>query len=240
MNKVYTFQNEEELAKAGAEEIIRLSGKSINDSGRFVIALSGGNTPSRLFEMLALPVYQKQLDWKNMFVFWSDERMVPHDAGENNSHQARLRLLDHVTIPAENIFTVQVQMSPDKAAQHYEKMLRAFFKTGIPVFDLVLLGMGEDGHTASLFPGNNLDFQEQWVVAVTKPGEDIQRISFTPLLINQARNVMILVTGEQKANMLKKVQEGKNKISYPIQLVQSKKNNIMWYIDSAAGSKLKK
>lgn len=239
MNKVSVYSDEQELSTAAAELIVDLSRKSIEKKGRFVIALSGGKTPSSLYNLLAHLPYSKELQWKNIFVFWSDERCVPADDEQNNSHLARKMLLDHVPIPAENIFPVQVQMPAAKAAIQYEQMLKAFFKEHIPTFDLVLLGMGEDGHTASLFPGSPISQSAELVKAVSKPGEKIERITFTPALIKNAKHILILVTGKNKAAVLKEVLEKKSKSLYPVQLVGPKHGKLLWYVDAAAGSKLK-
>ena len=239
MNKVSVFSDGNTLSTAAARFIEIISKKSIDKNGRFVIALSGGKTPSFLYNMLAQLPYSKALTWKNIFVFWSDERCVPADDEQNNSHMARKMLLDHVPIPTENIFPVQVQMPATKAAAHYEQMLKAFFKEEVPSFDLVLLGMGEDGHTASLFPGAKCSSSNDIIQAVPKPGEVVERITFTPLLINQAKHILILVTGENKAVVLKKVLEGNKKNMFPIQMIKPNAGKLLWYVDTAAASLLK-
>lgn len=239
MNKVSVFSDEMQLSAAAAELILDVSRRSIEKTGRFVMALSGGKTPSFLYNLLAHPPYYKELQWKNMFIFWSDERCVPADDAQNNSHMAREMLLDHVSIPAENIFPVQVQMEPEKAAIQYENMIKAFFKEELPAFDLVLLGMGEDGHTASLFPGTSISTgSTELINAVTKPGEKNQRITFTPSLINNAKEILILVSGKNKSDVLKKVLEEKNKNNFPVSLIRPI-GKLLWYVDAAAASKLK-
>lgn len=241
MNKVCVFPDEQLLSIAAADLITDLAKRSIEQNGRFVIALSGGKTPSALYNLLAQLPYSKELQWKNIFVFWSDERCVPPDDDENNSNLARKMLLNHVSIPAENIFPVQVQMDPPKAAVQYEYMLKAFFKDDLPSFDLILLGMGEDGHTASLFPGTTISKEtNELVVAVVKPSDKTNRITFTPVLINNAKHILLLITGEGKASVLHNVLQGKSKQQYPVQLIGPAKGKLQWYVDAAAASKLKK
>ncbi|MEJ7627896.1 MAG: 6-phosphogluconolactonase [Ferruginibacter sp.] len=240
MNKVCIFNDEEEVSKAAAAFILEHSKKSIENKGRFTIALSGGKTPSLLYNLLAQLPYSKELHWKTIFIFWGDERCVPHDSDQNNSHMAKKLLLDHVPIPRENIFPVQVQMQAGKAALQYEQMLKVFFKQELPVFDLILLGMGEDGHTASLFPGTETTSTQSLVNAVKKPADQTERITFTPQLINNAKQVLFLVTGKNKADILKEVLENKSKNKYPVQLIHPKNGKTLWYADKPAATLLKK
>jgi 6-phosphogluconolactonase len=242
MNKVKIFDNADELSHAVARLIVELSLHAIQKTGRFSIALSGGTTPSFLYNLLAHLPYSKQLDWKNIFIFWSDERCVPADDERSNTNMARKMMLDHVPAPAENIFSVQVQMTPMQAAVQYEQMLKAFFREEVPVFDLILLGMGTDGHTASLFPDTDiLNKNTALISSVYKADENIGRISFTPLLINNAKHILLLVTGGDKADILKEVLEKSTKaIKYPVQMIHPEKGKIEWYIDKTAASRLKK
>lgn len=239
MNNVSIFRSIDELSQAAAEIIYQDSIQSIEINGRFVIALSGGKTPASLFKLLANPPYAEKLDWKNIFIFWSDERFVPMDNENNNSHQAKKLLLDHVPIPAENIFTPQVQMPPSAAATQYVNMLNAFFKVEVPAFDIVLVGMGDDGHTASLFPGTHIDQDYPGLVeAVAKDNDPIKRLTFTPQLINNSKRVLVLVSGESKAKVLAEVFSGKAKNRYPIQMLLQKK--LEWLLDADAASLIKK
>jgi 6-phosphogluconolactonase len=243
MNKISIFDNDDLLSKAAADFIFSLSQKAIAERGRFTIALSGGSTPSKLFALMAEPPYSSEMNWKQTFVFWGDERYVPLDDERNNSHIAKKLLLSNVHIPAENIFVVPVKMPPAKAAQHYEKTIRIFFKEELPVFDLILLGMGDNGHTASLFPHTAIiDEKNALVKDVYVEEVQMQRISFTAPLINHAKNIVFLVAGKAKAAMLKKVLEGEKNIQqYPAQMIKaSKGNHLYWFLDKAAAEKLKK
>lgn len=239
MNKIKIFETEEALSKAAADFILKLSAKAIEKKGKFTIALSGGSTPDKLFALLADAPYNKSLDWKNIFVFWGDERYLPATNPSNNSHQAKKILLSNVHIPAENIFPVPVRLSAAKAAVHYEQTLKSFFKEEHPSFDLILLGMGDNGHTASLFPGTTiLEEKNALVKEVFVQEVDMFRISFTAPMINHAKNILFLVTGKKKASMLHTVLEGKENIQkYPAQMIKS--SRVIWYIDKAASAKLK-
>lgn len=163
-HQIKNFSNTNTLALAAAEYIIRIAADAIKKRGRFCIALSGGTTPNVLYSVLVQPEYQSKIDWKNTFVFWSDERCVPANNPQNNSHQAIHLLLNEVSIPTENIFVVPVHLSPAIAAKTYETTIQQFFKNEYPVFDIVLLGMGDNGHTASLFPFTSILQEEKALV----------------------------------------------------------------------------
>ncbi len=237
MTKVYVFPFDKAMAEAGAKLFYELARESIHKSGRFVVALSGGKTPCTMYRLLADDTFARGISWKNVFIFWSDERLVPFDDSENNGFMAKKNLLDHVPIPAENIFRVQVQLPGSNAAKQYEGMLKAFFKEELPVFDLILLGMGDDGHTASLFAGF-AQTGNQIIAAVIKPDDNSPRITFTPGLINNANHILILISGSNKAAVLKEVIENKIKKHFPIQNVQPHHGKMHWYADSAAASLL--
>ncbi len=238
MNKKEIFENAEQLCNAAAAYIVNLSNKCIAKKGRFTIALSGGKTPQKLYTMLAKAEYTKKLDWKNIFIFWGDERYVPFSDSNNNSHMAKLSLLNNVPVPAENIFTIPVNFKPAMAASSYEATLRTFFKENIPAFDLILLGIGDNGHTASLFPFSTILQEDKRLVKEVYVDEvKMFRITFTVPLINNAANILFLVTGKEKSEIVKKVFSAtKNPEKYPAQLIQGK---TIWYLDKAAASQLK-
>lgn len=239
MNNVTICKSLNELSIAAADIIYKASQQAIQNTGRFSIALSGGKTPAALFSLFAKPPYSNMLDWKNFFIFWGDERFVPFDHAENNSHLAKKLFLDEVPIPTENIFTPQVQMPPAAAATQYANMLKAFFKVDLPAFDLILLGMGEDGHTASLFPGTNIGQHHPALVeAVNKNNDAIKRLTFTPPLINNAKRILVLVSGKGKAKVLSEVLAKNAEAKYPIQMLHKK--NLQWLVDLEAASLLKK
>ncbi len=211
-----------------------------------MIVLSGGSTPLGLFKRLKQPEYQQKILWQFIHIFWADERCVPADNPQSNYGQAYRLLLSLVPLPGQNIHPIIGSLSPQEASKKYDITLRSFSKSPeiAPVFDWVLLGMGTDGHTASLFPGqsepsdiNRLSFPAQ-VQYEDRPAE---RVSLTSNTLNHSRAVVFLVTGESKADALKLVLEGKpDPLALPAQRIQPKFGNITWLIDPTAASQLNK
>lgn len=241
MNNKHIFENVEMLCKAAADRIAELSKKTILKKGKFTIALSGGNTPRKLYELLAQPPWANSIDWKNIFVFWSDERCVPISDELNNSHMAFTALLNNIPIPTENIFPIRVNFEPAKAASSYEQTLQKIFRTDLPAFDLILLGLGDNGHTASLFPFSSILKEKKHIVKEVFIEElNAFRISFTTVLINNADHILFLVTGKEKSSIIKVIFSGiDDPERYPVQLIKPKKGNADWYLDKAAASQLK-
>lgn len=239
------FKNEDSLFKKAAELIIKIATQRIAETGRFSIALSGGNTPLHLYELLASPLYAKKINWQKVFVFWSDERHVAYSDPDNNSNMAMKAMLERVPIPETNIYRVLVDLEPGTAAKLYEKTITVFFGNNEPQFDLILLGLGEDGHTASLFPGTDiLQDTSNLVKNVYLEQKHSYRISFTVKLINNAKNILFLVSGSGKAAILNKVISRKiiaeqTENIYPARLIKPMRGNkLYWYVDKAAASLL--
>lgn len=228
------------LAKAAADLMIKISKQAIESRGRFVVSLSGGTTPENLFALLAKPPYREQILWNKTFIFWGDERFVPSDDKRNNANRATALLLDHIDIPAININPIPVDLNPDEAAKNYEAVITNFFGKEPPRFDLIFLGLGEDGHTASLFPGTDVVFENsQLVKEVYAAEQQMFRISMTPALINQARNIAFLVEGEKKAEILKTVLSAPQQPNkFPAQVIHPKDGNLYWYVDKKAATLL--
>ena len=233
----------QDLFQAAAEEVIRSAADAIAQRGRFTIALSGGSTPRNLYTLIAANA-SATLPWNQMFFFWGDERHVPPDSPDSNYRMAKETLLTKVPIPSTNIFPVPAE-NPDAAvaAETYEQTLRKFFVVApgeFPRFDLILLGMGPDGHTASLFPETAaLEEKSRLVVAnwVEKLGSS--RITFTLPLLNAARCIAFLVSGTDKAAALHEVLEGNAPAEkYPSKLVQPREGKLIWFVDRAAASGL--
>ncbi len=205
----------------------------------FSLVLSGGVAPRRLYERLAISTNSSRIDWKRLHCFWGDERCVPPDHPDSNFRMAKEALLDKVSIPQANIHRLPGE-APDLAltARTYEKEIRELLKGA--VFDLVLLGMGGDGHTASLFPGTTaLHEIVRWVVPNNVPQLGAYRLTMTPLCINQAKTILFLVTGKEKAERLKEVLEGPYEPDrLPIQLICAKEGRRLWLLDEAAASGL--
>ena len=235
---VKIFRDISELSQAAAKAFIEIANQSIAERGRFLVALSGGSTPMKLYERLA----NETLDWSLVHFFWGDERCVPMEDSGNSYGQAKKILFDK--IGATNIHRVKSEFKPDSAAMEYARTLSQFADPPLdfPHFDLVLLGMGDDGHTASLFPGSPVDVSAS-ALAVTAQYQDrpANRITLTPMVFNQAREVWFLVTGQSKAETLKNVIKGQFEPEvYPAQRIHPINGNLVWMIDEAAGSLLNK
>src|SRR6267378_6756056 len=191
------------LAEDAAQRFARAASDAVQSHGEFVVALSGGATPRRLYERLAAPPYLSSVPWSLVLVFWSDERCVPPDHAASNYRMAREALLDHVPIPPEHVHRIRGEDDPVVAAKAYERTLRTVLR-GARI-DLVLLGLGDDGHTASLFPGAvDVPDGEAWVVARYHVAASQWRVTLTPVLINAAAEILFLVAGEGKAAIVRR------------------------------------
>jgi 6-phosphogluconolactonase len=253
MPEIEIFPDAAALAQRAAEQFAALATYAIRKRGRFVVALSGGSTPKTMNALLAAPPFAEKINWSKVFVFFSDERCVAPEDPESNYGSARESLLKHVPIPAENIQRVHGELAPEHAAQKYEDRLRAFFgrqpgdtiPVGQPMrFDLILLGLGDDGHTASLFPGTpGVRENSRWAVAVkhdVPPLPLVDRVTFTPVLINAAANVTFLVTGAAKSERLRQVlRDPSNPDRLPAQVVRPKDGKLFWFLDEAAAGKIR-
>jgi 6-phosphogluconolactonase len=234
------FDDFESLSQAAAELFIVQARQSISTCGRFSVALSGGETPRRLYEILAASPYRERIHWDKVHIFWSDERCVPEDDPRSNARLARQTLLNQVPIPGENIHSIRCDLSPDQAAFKYEEELRDFFRVQNPNFHLVLLGLGANGHIASLFPHTPVLYEkEHWVSYVYIPELEMHRVTFTAPLINQANQVVFLVSGLDKASVLEQVLEGPYQPQeLPAQLIRPNGAHPIWLVDKAASHKL--
>ena len=230
------------LAEAAAQRFAELSSAAIKDHGRFRVALSGGSTPRATHERLAHH-HRDDTDGTNVDVFWGDERFVPPDDPESLFRMARETLLDHVPIPAANIFPMPtVGGTPEAAAQAYAETLAATFGAALPRFDLIFLGMGPDGHTASLFPGHLEVVAPSGVLVAAIYGAlkpPPTRLTFTYKLLNAAANVIFLVAGADKAATLRAVLRGPDDIAHlPAQGVRPAAGTLTWLADQAAAREL--
>jgi 6-phosphogluconolactonase len=238
ISNVSVFQTIDALCTQAAKLIIEIANKSVKARGRFVISLSGGQTPAPLYSLLAQPFFSEQMPWIKTFIFWSDERCVSSYDERNNAYMAKSILLDKINIPHSNIYPVPVRLPPSEAAAEYEKEIKAFYGNESPKFDLILLGLGENGHTASLFPGTSvIDEHAEGVREVYLKNENMFRVTMTAPLINQAHHILFLVTGAGKARILKNVlTESYQPSKYPAQLIKPTDGALYWFIDSAAAS----
>ena len=230
------------ISQQAAAYIVRIARESVVTRGRFTIALSGGSTPRKLYGLLASEPYNSQIDWELVDIFWSDERCVPPDHPESNYFMAQEVLLSRISIPVAQVHRMPAdQFNRDAASLTYtQEMQRAFSTNGIPDFDLLQLGLGPEGHTASLFPHQpSLHERERLVMPVTVPKPPPDRLTFTPPILNAARNVLFLATGADKADALHAVIEGPfNPDEYPAQIVRPPNGEVTWMVDSAIAQKI--
>jgi len=244
--EVRRHRDADEVGRAAAEETVAVARQAVEARGRFFVALSGGSTPRRLYELLAESPYRERIRWSEVEFFWSDERAVDPDHPASNFRRAREALLQKVGVPPERIHRVQAERADlDAAAREYQRELARVF--GVledgppPRFDLVLLGMGADGHTASLFP-RTLALREplRWVVPSRAPVDPRDRLTFTLPLIDRARCVLFLVIGADKAAVLAEVLEGaRDPERLPSQGVDPTDGRLLWLVDEAAASRLR-
>jgi 6-phosphogluconolactonase len=239
---VRIFKDSKSLSVAAAEIFVETVVKAIRAHGRFLVALSGGSTPLGMYRLLANEPYRERIDWAKVFVFWGDERCVPPDDEGSNYHQANELLLQHVPIPDENVQRIKGELEPAVASVGYAQTMKRFAAPGLdwPRFDLVFLGMGADGHTASLFPGSYVDATTP-TLAVTADyqGRPAQRVTLTFPVFNSARNVVFLVTGEDKAVTLSRVLSDISILEhYPAQHIRPTDGQVIWLVDEAAGKNL--
>jgi 6-phosphogluconolactonase len=235
------FQDLETLSRAAAEFFKTLAQESIVAHGRFAVALSGGSTPRRLYSLLGSPLYRDAIDWSRMHIFWADERCVPQDRPESNYKLAHDAFLSSVPLPAENIHRIRGEEEPAEAAQAYEDELRSFISSpGDMVFDLIILGAGEDGHTASLFPGSAaLRERTRLAVPVFLEQPKINRVTLTLPVLNHAAQVLFLASGRAKADVVWDILEGGDTRHYPAGRVRPVNGDVTWFIDRQAAEKLR-
>jgi 6-phosphogluconolactonase len=234
------YRDGEQLANAAAELFAQLGSESITSRGRFRVALSGGSTPRRAFEILASPEFSSRVEWSKTDIFWGDERYVPADDPESNYRMAHEALLRRVRVPDASVHRVPTEASPPQAAAFsYEVQIRNCLgdRNGVPPFDLIYLGLGTNGHTASLFPHSPvLHEKSRLVAAVFVPEVNAWRISMTAGLLNRARTVAFLVSGPEKAQVLLDVVLGpRDPERLPAQMI-APDGRLLWMVDEPAAA----
>lgn len=232
-------KNAEETIIALANWITSLIQKTLEVKERFTIALSGGETPKQLYQTLASDAYRGKINWGRLHIFWGDERFVPFNDDRNNAKMASDNLLSKVNIPAEQVHTIWTDVTPEASAKQYENLLHKYFDDKQTTFDLVLLGMGDDGHTLSLFPGSELLNDKNSLVSAVSSKEKGERITLMPSVVNRSSAIAFLITGESKAKILKQVLESQQH-DYPAQLIQPANGELYWFVDEEAAMYLKK
>jgi 6-phosphogluconolactonase len=241
MMEIHVYKDEETLAGKMAAWMAGLIRDTLKGQEFFTLALSGGETPKILFRELATR-YAKKIPWKRIHIFWGDERVVPFSDARNNAHVAFELLISQVEIPADQVHVIRTDIEPVFAAKEYEKMLKPFFEHTLLSFDLILLGLGDDGHTLSLFPGSALlENTTGWVSEAYHPVQKMYRITLLPSLVNRAAQIAFMVDGNKKATVVSRVIEGKfEPQKYPAQIIRPEKGQLHFFLDEAAAAKLKK
>ena len=236
------YDDKQTLSQHAAEYILRIARESIELHGHFTFALTGGTTPGAVYTLLGSEPIRSKIDWQVVDLFWGDERCVPLDNPESNFYLAQETLLDTIPIPKSQIHPVPAdQLDREAASQAYSvEMQHAFGTNGIPSFDLIHLGMGPEGHTASLFPHQaSLHEKHRLVMPVSVPKPPPDRLTFTPPVLNAARNVLFLVTGSEKADAVYAVLEGGYQPDeYPAQIVRPINGEVIWMLDKTAAQNL--
>ena len=234
--RVEVWRDLSELSARGAELFASLAQESVNAIGRFTVALSGGSTPKALYQLLALDEMRARVPWQQTHVYWSDERAVPPHNEQSNYRMAHDALLAHVPVPAEQVHRMRGEDEPESAAREYEAILRQNFGAGDPRFCLILLGLGEDGHTASLFPHSPALLDDEHLVAAPYVEKfAAHRLTFTPRLINNAANIIFLVSGKSKSKALRTIlEENADPRAWPASMVHPTNGNLIWLVDEEA------
>jgi 6-phosphogluconolactonase len=242
-----TFPDKSAIFAAAADEFVKLGREAIKSGGRFTVALSGGSTPRGMYELLAAEPHKSQVDWSKVQFFWGDERSVPPDDKDSNYRMANEAMLAKLPLASGQVHRMEAERADrDQAARDYQAEIARVFGIAAdgppPVFDLILLGMGPEGHTASLFPHTTaLHETERWVVVNFVPKFKTDRMTFTTPILNRAANVVFLIAGADKAESLAEVLEGaRNPEEYPSQLIQPDPGRLLFLMDSAAAAKLTK
>jgi len=243
MTDLRICRDPQDLYEQASALFARLAEEAVETRGRFTVALSGGSTPKGVHRVLAGADYRTRIPWAQVHLFWGDDRCVPPTHSDSNYKMAEESLISDVPIPPQNVYRMRTELAPDQAADLYEQALREFFalrRSELPRFDLVLLGMGPDGHTASLFPGTpGLREEDRLVFAQYVEKLQSWRVTLTAPVLNHAVHVVFLVCGEDKASALREVRQGPFQPErLPAQLIRPVDGTLLWLVDRAAGSQL--
>lgn len=239
--KLHVSRDLDELSSVVAGWIVNYVKEVLSNHNRFTIALSGGNTPRRLFHLLGSDNFKNKINWKQVHVFWGDERFVSYDDKRNNAKMAIDELLSKVPIPKEQIHRINTEIDPESSAYSYDQLLHQYFDKQLYTFDLVLLGLGDNSHTLSLFPRHDdIIFEKEiWVKAVMLPELDMYRITLTAPVVNRAGRVAFLVSGADKAAALQQVISGKfDPTNHPAQIIRPLNSELYWFVDQPSSSSL--
>jgi 6-phosphogluconolactonase len=233
-------KNIDELSHQFAQWLVTYIEQTLAGQNRFTIALSGGGTPKKLYELLASSSFKNQIDWQRLHFFWGDERFVPGKDERNNSKMAFATLLDHVPVVKEHVHRIRTDMDPQESAAAYERLLHDYFDNQPYTFDLVLLGLGDNAHTLSLFPGYPvIKENKKWVTAFYLQEQEMTRITLTAPVINESKRVAFLVSGGDKAAAVyHTIASEHDPDLYPAQIIQPFHSEVYWFCDEAAAADL--
>jgi 6-phosphogluconolactonase len=237
---IKVFSDFQKLSSAAADLFVDAASDAVATSGRFAVALSGGGSPRQTYRMLGQTPYREKVAWEKVNVFWGDERCVPAGDPRHNATAAFEDLLDHVPVVKNQIHPILCDRSAQAAATEYDSLLRSFFHDRTVSFDLILLGLGGDGHTASLFPHSHvLNERQCWAKEVFVPEQDMFRVTLTPAVINRSAIVLFLVYGNSKSQVMQNVLEGPhNPQLLPAQFIKPSEGKLFWFVDESAASNL--
>ncbi|MDY0077479.1 MAG: 6-phosphogluconolactonase [Bacteroidales bacterium] len=241
MKNLNIYDKSDDLINALAEAVRDASKEAIDARGQFNFVLSGGGSPRKLYELLSSQTFKNQIEWDKTWFFFGDERYVPEGDAQRNSLMAKQTMFEPLDIPESQIFKVDTSVSPEAAAQSYSETIAAHFQKKPIEFDFILLGLGDDAHTASLFPNTDvLKATEATFKSVFVKEVDMYRITITAPLINQARKIAFLVFGESKSEAVYQVLKDKTESAaqFPARLISTDENKVVWYLDTAAASRL--
>ncbi|HEX6193171.1 MAG TPA: 6-phosphogluconolactonase [Chitinophagaceae bacterium] len=236
----YVANTVEELSRHAATWMSNYIQDVLQKQERFAIALSGGTTPKRIYELLATEEYSKNIDWSKVHFFWGDERFVPFTDERNNAAMAYKSLLDKVPVQRDHVHVMRTDLAPHESASAYEKLLHTYFDKQTHTFDLVLLGIGGDAHTLSLFPGLPVLHEKiKWVTSFFLKAQEMYRITLTAPVVNKAASILFLASGADKAVAVNSILYGNHDPElYPAQLIQPYNGNCHWFIDAAAAAEI--
>lgn len=238
---LHIYNTPDEVSKSLAEWITQAIETTLQKQDRFTWVVTGGNSPKQLYELLATSPYRERIDWSKLHIFWGDERAVPFDDSRNNAKMTFEHLLNKVPVVREHVHIMDTTLSPEESAKAYEAILHQYFGNEGQSFDLVLNGMGDDGHTLSLFPHTAVIHEKQaWVISFYLDAQQMYRITLTAPVVNRAGKVAFLTFGANKANALYEVLKGTPNINqYPSQIIQPASGELHWFVDEAAASLVK-
>jgi 6-phosphogluconolactonase len=239
--KLNIADNIDDLSHHAARWLADYIKEVLSHHNRFTISLSGGNTPKHLYKLLASDPYRNEIDWKKIHFFWGDERFVPADDDRNNAKMAFDELLSLVPVAKKQVHPIRTDTTPELSALAYEQLLHQYFDKQLYTFDLVLLGLGDNSHTLSLFPGyNDIIFEQtDWVKAFRLHEQNMHRVTLTAPVVNKAGRVAFLVNGNDKTEALQQVMMGKfDPLRHAAQIIRPLNGELYWFVDKSAASGL--